>query len=183
MSADYYTLGIHNPAVVQRVMRDAFVYMKKYHDIELIYYLPRIHGGLDLQARITQAVTRTGTVMFRQRGSRDALQLHPSWNGYISMVGRKNEKKKRGGSATPNPGEKCLTMLISKQEREYVVCVCVCVCVCAEFCDYVLSGSLSMFAFPSNTTCSECSLLLIRCVRVCSLVLPRLQSLTKKRPY
>ena len=115
LSAHFYTLGIHNPAVVQGIMQDAFDYIERYHDIELIYYLPPVHAEPDLQNRLTHAVTGVK--------KRENL-LHPSWNGYIAQLKRKSEKKKRGGLAAPNPGDKCLTMLISKQEREYVRCVC-----------------------------------------------------------
>ena len=130
LSAHYYTLNLHNPAVVKGVMQDAFDYMKKYHDITISSFLPRIHVQPDLQTQITRAV------------SGKKHKLDPTWSSYVDLVQRKQAKNERRRLRLPvsKPGNKFLTLVICKQERAYARCVCACVCVCVcvwDCCDHV----------------------------------------------
>ena len=122
LSAHFYTLNVHNPAVVKAVMQDAFDYMRKYHGIYTACFLPRVHVQPSLQTEIGRAVSGQNST------------LHPSWSSYIDLVQRKQTKieRKRRGLTVRTPGSKFLTMVICKQQRTYgqFVCMLCVLCIC-----------------------------------------------------
>ena len=116
--AHFFTDDLHNPAVIRGVMRDAFMYVKKYHGVKVSYSDPNIHIEPKLQMMIGTSASNN-------------QKLHWSWETFNRLLHQEAKNAEAAGSeaeteaevaerlqkATANPGREFLTLLIHEQQR------------------------------------------------------------------
>ena len=123
MRMRFYTNDVHNPAVLRGIMEDAFMYVSKYHGVQVHFSCPQILVDPELQMLID---------------GRDAAgngSLHWSWETFSRLL-RKKEILQAGHyssfcemniacsqrleKAVTNPGREFLTLVIHDQARASV---------------------------------------------------------------